>query len=314
MSEECATIKPKVTFLRTRKGTYIFPMRERGTFVINGELVFQIEGSKEFELHVEPTSLVKVYTKTIIDHYINDDGGKILPETYERKKENLLKNAHCSNRGEYEFSNLEEEYDYKKFIQIWKRVDKEVEIREDIPFAIGGVIYSEYKEIVPLTQLGGEIDDPVCNMAVGPITTLKEICVELGIEFYNENTKISTTGHYIQNASHSGIHYAKFNGEYIFTKSGDKAYQSAQSYRGTYEDCVRELKRYKDGIRKIVKDAIYIEENNRITISDRKVILADLATLSSILDKVEPMRKSHSTYYTVKDKLRDIIKLLGETK
>ena len=194
------------------------------------------------------------------------------------------------------------------------KIYKELEICEDIPFAIGGVIYSEYKEIVPLAQLGGEIDDPICMMLVGPITTLKEICSELGIEYYDDNVKVSTTGHYIQNASHSGIHYAKFNEHYIFTKSGDKAYQSAQRHRGTYEECIRELMRYKDGIRKIVKDAIYVEENKRITVSDRKIILSDLETLVSIFDKVEPMRKSQSAYYTAKTKLRDIIKLLGDTK
>lgn len=307
-------ITPRVTFLRTRKGTFIFPMRERGTFVINGELVFQTEHHKEFELHIEPKSLVKVYTKTVIDYYVNVDGGKILPETYDRNIEELVKNAHYSHKCEYVFDNIDEEYDYKKYIQKWKKEYKEVEIHEDIPFAIGGVVYSEYREITPLAQIGGEIDDPICNMVVGPITTLKEVCAELGIEYYDDNVKVSTTGHYIQNASHSGIHYAKFNEHYIFTKSGDKAYQSAQHHRGTYEECVRELKRYKDGIRKIVKDAIYVEENKRITVSDRKIILADLETLVSIFDKVEPMRKSQSTYYTAKTKLRDIIKLLGETK
>lgn len=307
-------IAPKVTFLRTRKGTFIFPMRERGTFVINGDLVFHMEHPKEFELHIEPKSLVKVYTKTVIDYYVNADGGKILPETYDRNIEELVKNAHYSHKCEYVFENIDEEYDYKKYIQKWKKEYKVVEIREDIPFAIGGVIYSDYREITPLAQIGGEIDDPICNMVVGPITTLKEVCAELGIEYYDDNVKVSTTGHYIQNASHSGIHYAKFNEHYIFTKSGDKAYQSAQSHRGTYEECVRELMRYKDGIRKIVKDAIYVEENKRITVSDRKIILADLVTLVSIFDKVEPMRKSQSTYYTAKTKLRDIIKLLGETK
>lgn len=308
----CEVVVPKVTFLRTRKGTFIFPMRERGTYVINNDLIFQTDSAKEFELHVTPATLVKVYNKTVTDYYINADGGKILPETYERNKEKLVKNAHYHNY-DYEFGNLDEEYDYKKFIQTWKRVDKEVEIREDIPFAIGGVIYSEYREITPLTQLGGEIDDPICTMVVGPITTLKEICAELGVEFYTDDDKVNTMGHYIQNASHSGIHYAKFNNQYIFSKI-DHAYKEVNRYRGTYEECVRELKFYKDGIRKIVKDAIYVEENKRITVSDRKVILADLATLSSILDKVEPMRKSHIAYYSAKNKLRDIIKLLGETK
>jgi len=137
----CEVVAPKVTFLKTRKGTYIFPMRERGTYVINNDLIFQTESAKEFELHIEPKTLVKVYNKTITDYYINADGGKILPEAYERKKDGLVQNAHFHNY-DYEFGNLDEEYDYKKFIQIWKRVDKEVEIREDIPFAIGGVIYS----------------------------------------------------------------------------------------------------------------------------------------------------------------------------
>ena len=309
-----AKVEPRVTFLETKKGTFIFQMKEGGTFVVNDDILFISDatsyGIREFEIHAKPKTLVKVYTKSVIDHYVDADGSKILPETYDRKIENLVRNAHYCNRGDYDFSNLDEEYEYKKFIRSWTKVNKEVEIREEIPFAIGGVIYSEYREIVPLAQIGGELNDPICKLTLSPINVLKEICQELDIAYYNDDEKVSTDGHYIQNASHSGIQYIKFNGNYVCTD--EKAYKEAHQYRDTYENCVRDLKHYKEGIRKMIKARLFVEENKSITKSERKVVVAELRNIISIYGNVLPFTKSHNAYYSAKNKLTKLLETLEE--
>jgi hypothetical protein len=299
-----------INFLKTRKGTYIFNIKEFGTFVINDKITITNEsyGTHEYELHALPIKVTKKKATSTITHYVNSDRIIISVNDYNKKLKELMAKGYEGN-DDYEFDNLDDEYAYKKFVKTWEVQYEHKEIDEIVPFNVNGLIYSEYKEIIPLYQLGGEIDNPICNMLISPQEALKEICKELEIEFYKDEEKISTKGHYIQNASHSGIKYAKMNGNYIFTK---ESYEKACSFRGTYEECVAKLKEYKGDIKKIIKNILFVEENKLVSKSERKILIQELTDIYDRLYKVESMRKTQAVLSNAINKLKTTIQSLKE--
>jgi hypothetical protein len=299
-----------INFLKTRMGTYIFTLKNYGNYVINDRITIDKGDGYpvEYELHILPIKVVKKVTISSITHYDGPKGSIKMIMEYKKESEEL-KNKGYEGEEDWEFDNLDDEYAYKKFIKTWEPHYQHKEVFEDVPFNVSGVIYSEYKEIVPLAQLGGEIDNPICNMSISPQDALKEICKELEVEFYSDDEKISTKGHYIQNASHSGIKYAKMNGNYIFTKEN---YEKVCSFRGTYEECVTKLKEYKDGIKKIIKDILFVEENKLVSKTERKVLIQELSDIYERLTKVESMRKTQTILSNVTNKLNKTIQVLKE--
>lgn len=306
----------KITFLKTRRGTYIFTIKEWGTYLINGTIKIVADGiNRDFEISVIPETVVKEYFEKVITLYTSKDGvTTISPDFYQMELKQLLMKARNSDGfGDYTFDNIDDEYAYKKFLDSWipTRINKQ--IFEDIPFELGGVVYSDYKEIVPLIHCGGEIDDPTCNMLISPIKILKEVCLELDIVYGGESkTSDANIKYYMTNSSHSEIYYAQLNGKYIFTDDKTDLYKTQQKFRGSYEECVEKLKKYKADVKKVITDAIYVNENKHLSQLERVNLINNLKAMHKTLSEVAPMQKSTHAHRNICLKLFQLIQSLNE--
>jgi hypothetical protein len=310
---ECSHPAIKLNFYKTKFKTYLFTLASNfGEILINDQIKIShtAYGTKEFELAVEPKKVVKFLERRSISHYEDTEKNKITPEQFESKKAELLKNADRELGDVYEsFQNIDDEYAYKKFLREWNH-PVFVHLLDLIPvgFSILNFMYSEYKEIVPLQTVGGELDNPTCICTCNPVQTLKDICKDLNIPVIeHEKEKPQSYQFVMELPSHSGIKYAKLNNTYICTKEG---YEHGYQHRASYDECVVELKRYKQGILDIIKKHLKMEIDKEISKSERREICSQLTSILEKLQSVETTKKTSNTFYKVKEDINKLLKTL----
>lgn len=305
-----------ITFLKTKNNTYLFKVPSGVELIINGTIQVSppsVYQGQDTELSVVPKKIVQVIRQQVVAAYqhVEDKELAISPEAYIKQRNILLSKRVLPNEDlvdEEAFASLDDEYAYKKFMAAWKPQYIQETKHVAVDFVIGGVIYSDYKEIVPLTLYGGDIEDRTCVLNLDPVETLKDICNELGIAVYYEKDGRPDAKRAIELPNHSAIRYAKFNGEYVFTDRD--SYKSGYQVRNSYEKCIEELKRYKEGIRTLIVQHIHIRENKELSKEERKTICDELQTVLEILQKVEANKKTLSTFWKAKEKISGIHKKL----
>lgn len=298
-----------LTFYKTKHKSYLFKLSSNfGEIIVNDDIKIShtTYGDKDFELAVEPKKVVKSMTRSRIKYYENNEKKKLIPEVYESKKLKLLEKCDVEN-GEQVFVNLDEEYAYKKFLREWNNPVYEY-ITDLIPinFNIANYIYSEYKQIKPYATYGGELDDPSCICFLDPVSILKDICADLNIPVIADKQERPVGYSYVMELpSHSGVRYAKLNTQYIFS-----GYEKGSNYRGSYSDCVSELKKYKQGIYDCVKAALKNETEKDLSKSERRELCSQLTSILTLLQSVESTKRTSSAYYKAKENINKTLKTL----
>ena len=179
--------------------------------------------------------------KNVIDYYQEVEGVNILTEQeYGIKKEELIKNAEYDNNNCcYDFKTIEEELAFKYFEKGWKVVYKTICENELLDIVIKQNPVSEYPEIVPMFGLDDILNckDGMFQYTPTPVKWFNEKMQSLGLKLVGEYEK-QEEGTYSL-SSHSGIRFAKLNGQYCVNEEEAKFNQD----RGTYEQCVARRKK-----------------------------------------------------------------------
>lgn len=236
------------------------------------------------EIKVIKTSKVKVAYR---DHKNNKT---IFVEQY-----NTLLND-ITSKGEYddyqwEFDNIDDEYEYKKFTQTWQSVYEDV--KEEVVFTdfdIVSTIISEYDYITPIISIVNEPDDMLFIYRPTPELILTEVAEKLGYTFITDNSygrlreseKLKT----ITVSTHSGYQYTKINGNYINDDERHK-FNSIREFRGTYNECIGEKDRQVKLAYEILKpyaDRLIQRKLNQATVGELLTYLSYLKGRVGALD------------------------------
>jgi hypothetical protein len=228
-----------------------------------------------------------------------DKNGKVL---FIEEYNNLL--SELTSKGEYyddewTFENIDDEYNHKKFIQSYKAIyeDKEEQV-VFTNFDYIETIVSEYEHITPVQSV---VDNPEEMLFLFTPTTklmLTEVAKMLGYTFYEDHQygslKESEKLRTITVSNHSNYEYTKINGNYIGSDQKHK-FNSVRSFRGTYNECVKEKERQVKMIYDILKPYDDRLNQKKLTSTNVGEILTFLSFIGNRINNLDVKKLDLST-------------------
>lgn len=241
------------------KQTYSFPRLQISGRIVETPGLFVVSNLDEVKVLNTPTPK--------IIHYMNKNTGEILNlENYTETLELL----ESKSDEDGIFSDLDEEYAYKKFQQEWIPIkEKQPDyVLEQVEFEITEVRKnSGDPDIVSLWNSPNVINKNKAYFSLNRLAVAKKILTQLCAENQLE----------LEIPNHSGLTYAKINGTYMF----DKSYEYNNSeYIETLEGCKNE----KEKIYKRIKERVDIVLLKSVKLLSIGEVLLDLENISSALN------------------------------
>ena len=295
-----------------------YVLLERGKYLVDGNVVMIDTYYGKEQVGVKDENNIRKISETkVTDHYINiEDDTKMSEYEYEEKRKELVKHRTYDEYDDAVWDSLESEFNYRKFSQTWKRVDKVIQVISD-PILVEKVYlkYNTGNKFIRSAYLNGE-DSPCCDLYIysrkaAHLHITKECFDELGMTHekncgyeYTKTRKVWSGGD-----SDSGIRYVKAFGNYIFGKEFDHI----RSPKGTYEDMVKRYEEDRSLIRGIIKRN-YIAtfgnaDENKV---DFKQLLKDLNSLREEINSIESKKVTWSNQNTANRKINEIINYIED--
>lgn len=266
------------------KGIYHFCLPQ-GTFVLNGErFIIDTYAGREITCSSIPC-IQKENSSTHLVHYESTIGEILSVQDYNNKVNSL-----CLDVDEQEFSTLELEYEYKKFVHEYTRKYQSTTHLENVELEIQRVMLDTgSKYIVSLFSI--DSNQPLLckfNRLSLQRDTLVQWCSENNIP--------------VDIPTHSGLKYVKINGEYVFTKeqSGIEYDERFPVQTLTLEDALKREKTVCEDILAVLKSTITpVSSLSDVTLSSVQEKLSGILSLA---------QQNKSKY------LSDIVKGIKELK
>lgn len=181
------------------KGIYHFSLPQ-GTYVVSGErLVIETYAASEMTSSKLPV-IQKENKSTNLTHYESTTGEILSVQEYNNKVSTL-----CLDVDEQEFSTLELEYEYKKFIREYTRKYESTTTLEDIELEVQRVMLDSGSKYIT-SMFSVDSNQPLLckfNRLGLQADTLRLWCSENNIS--------------VDIPTYSGLKYVKINGNYVFT-------------------------------------------------------------------------------------------------
>jgi len=284
----------------------------RGSYLIDG-VVKDVDTRSNVQVK-DINNIILLLRTSVISHYINGVGEVISIEKYINDIHELLSHKTYSDEDdEYGiWDSLEDEFEYKKYIQLNRSICKEVVVEAD-PFKIEIVesqIESGNKFIISDYINGGA--DPILwiyDKYSAYIEIAKNKFNDLDMEFrqkaeYKETANAKIWG----NSTFSCIRYVTAFGTYPFNQSFEI---SPNKKRGTLSSLLAEYDNDKYKIEKIIQDrynetfGIFDEKNINV-----KGCLEQLRNASRNLGELDYNKKGKDTYRLLCKNVNTSIELL----
>ena len=288
-----------------------YVLLETGTYKINDEII-NVKGSYHDRKEVgvkDFTDIRIIEQNTIIDYYVCDD--EIMKvENYQNKKQKLeTKRQYNDYEESYIWNSLEDEFTYKKFIQMWQPIKRTIQtISEPIEIEIKKIKVESGNKFITSRFLNG-IDKDLTLFNYDKPSALKYIVskcfIELGMIYKDKINYASTINNKIWgNSEHSCIRYVTAFGTYIFGDGWDVKH----SPKGTLEEL---LKQYEND-RKIIRGIIiskYNQHFGKIDVNefDFDGLLSKLKSALNYIAKVDPKQKTIQDYKSGLNKIKEAI-------
>jgi hypothetical protein len=181
------------------KGIYHFNL-SYGTYIINGERIV-VDTYADREMTSSKLPVIKKENKsTHLTHYESTTGEVLSVQDYNNKVSTL-----CLDVDEQEFSTLELEYEYKKFIREYTRKYESTTTLEDVELEVQRVMLDTGSKYIT-SMFSVDSNQPLLckfNRLGLQADTLRLWCSENNIP--------------VDIPTHSGLKYVKINGNYVFT-------------------------------------------------------------------------------------------------
>ena len=261
------------------------PIRKR---VIGGLVTFK----------QKPETITYRSKNRVLTHFENISGDIHTVAEYEAEKSRLLANAEYNeDLDENVFPSIEEEVAYQVFSRSFKPVYEYQETLHNVDFEIIEYPVSEYSEIVPIYSLDAKhIFDTKCKVTIDERTLFNQVLRE-----------VDPLGNYqVTYPNHSGIRYAKLNGEFV---GGTEEYQKrfSQTRILLYAECVS----YLESATRELRNLITMHINKKSKLNTKQVLsgelLTELINLKSRFEGINPRAAEANTYHSLTTRLGKLI-------
>jgi hypothetical protein len=263
---------------------------------------------KEFKngwMDHKPKVVSLVETKSRIVSY-----GLLSVDEYKNRLEELVKEK--DDDGYPVFANLDDEYAYKKFLELYPaqyEQYEDVQELEVIEYDITGKTDNRF--IIPFRFIGGEVNKDATILYqynAQPYKLAQLIASELGLEEVADDTvwsgKSNTKGMKWSCPSHSrsGLEYTKVNGNYA-------GYEGLKFYSiscGSYDECLKRYEEHYGVIRTMFEREIKKLKAEGLNY-DKAKVLKELESIIALVRKIDAKRNSEIQPHVVSTRLQKFI-------
>ena len=278
-----------------------FVKLKRGFYSLSGEIV-QNESYSVQDYRVNSFDEIREITKnSVITHY--SDGVNILcVDEYVTKKHELSKSAD----EEMCFDSLDEEYEYRKFIQNWTPIKKIIEtISEPLTVIVECITIDTGNPYIKSEFANGKnsMDIFFYNRKAAFLGIVRDKFNELGFEYQNKIAYEQTKGKKVWgNSTHSCVRYVTAFGKYPI-KSGDP-----NNSRGTLEQMISMYNSDKKNLCGILQDEYNSHFNN---FNDKNIngkeLLDTLKAALNMIISLDEKKKDVSNKRIIRQKMNRAI-------
>lgn len=291
-------------------GNYIVKLNH-GTYEIDGKLV-TIEGYSAVEVQVKDAKNIRPYFVSNVAVSYKSGSSEISVKEYE---ETL---AHLRSKGyeedyEWTFDNLDDEYDYKKYLQTWKAVlEQRTWFGEPLVFTEAPIrLETDNPFIVSLFTTSGEFSDIYTYNRIGAtMQIVKETFAELGlVETADKGYATTAREKSYHIPGHSHVRFIQAFGTYPFNDT----WEVKSNMRGTLEQMkvkyAEDKKRYSTHL-KVMHNNHFGEKSLDIVAIKR--VRNDLSSIASSVSSIEPKQKAEGSKRSAVSKINELIKYLDD--
>lgn len=278
----------------------------RGHYLIDDQYL----SIDEYEANVQVKDINKVIptTRKDIIHFYTDSNNNVLTvNQYIDEKQKLIQD-NLDENGDIIWKSLEDEFKYKKFLQIWNPIYKSVEIKGD-PYnfeIINSQINTNNKFINSDYINGG--DNPLLFIYDRPTAVkniVKEKFTSLGMVFEKGINYASTKNKKIWgNSEHSCIEYVTAFNKYIFSRD----WKNLHIIKGDLDKLLEYYNNDKTTLESVIQTEYNVHfgkiETNEF---DFEELLNQLNNCQNILNYIEAKSKSYQDLNTLKNRLGNSI-------
>lgn len=286
-----------------------------GDYIINGQR-YNLPSAWNNKIEItELKELKKINITNITTAYFDEIKQKqITVEEYTQIKKELEDKRIINDYGELEFDNLDDEYNYKKFIQNCKPIYKTIETISDNlqPVEEAEIIYDTKNKYIKCNYFTEKNKKPFLYY-YDREQALKNIVEnkfrKLGFEFAGEcNYKETKNKKIWGNSTHSVIRYVVAFGTYIF---GDK-YNNCSGITESLEKCIEYYEKDKEDIENTIMRK-YNEEYAKIEKNKLMALPKLVNDLEYRLNKIHTYKTSANDYWNSKKIIKEIQELINES-
>lgn len=211
----------------------------QGRFLIDSEIVtnegFNSYNQKRQVSVRDVDNIRQIHTKKIISKYQDESGNEMTVSRYDDRTTELLSNAEHYD-DEVQWKNLDDEFEYRRFVSTWKPVYKEI-VQYSEPLLVE-FTYIKQDTGNPhitagfMTNSGSPLYD--YNRSTAVASCLHAKFKSLGMEYKEGVNYGATEGKKLYgNSTHSGLEYVTAFGKYIIGK--DLVRKTVGQFKGSLE-------------------------------------------------------------------------------
>lgn len=288
-----------------------------GKYLVDGEVI-TVESYSEAKVQVKDVSNIRKITENkYVKEYVCDEEKLSVKQYDDQRDELLLKRKYDGYEEEWE--SLEDEYAYRKFMQLWTPIyNTEQEISEPLLVQFEKTKYDTGCKYIHNAFLNGDDEDFTLftyEQGQAWLGITRECFEELGME-YKEHLDYSATNNkkVWGNSTHSCIRYVTGFGGYVFNDS----WGNPRIIKGALEDVKKRYEEDRNTIRKIIIDKFNYHfgciDAGKFDFDRLRAIISNAQR--NLFD-VDPKQKSYEAWQRAKNKLReaqDMINVAYEVK
>ena len=253
--------------------------------------------------------IYKITYQKKIKYYKDSVGNSLTPEEYNSKIIELTKNSERYG-NDYEFNDIDEEYEYKKFYKSYQPEFETIEIKTKVIYSIKYNVYNLPKYIEPMRKLNGDLKSTIYiyNQSKHILDLTQSALLDIGyVQTDRESTKEGEF--YLRLDS---IRFGKIDKcEFLTLKiSGLRPYEEKVTYKDTYEKVFNLYNKNIDNI----QNAINTWHYSKKSLKDRSYndVIEVLNNIQNYINKIETKNKTSSFKTSAQKLLADLTQSFKE--
>lgn len=297
--------------IKFKESEYYSTTLQRGVYVVDNK---PVSLDKTENVQVLDINNVKPITrKPVVCRYEDADGNVLSVDDYGKATSELLYRSTHDEYNSRTWASLDDEFNYKKFIQRWNAIYRDIEsIGDPYSFEIVESTIDTGNKFISSDYINGGTDPLLFsyNRPAAVHEIVRSKFTQLGMVFggeiaYQETNRKKVWG----NSTHSGIRYVTAFNTYVFNDAWDVKY----SPRGTLEQVLAKYNSDKKELESIIelryKEHFGVVDDSKF---DFKLLQEKLRMALSRMKSVEPKQKSYDDLRVAKERINESIKMIQE--